>query len=177
MATADSWQKGLVQIYTGKGKGKTTASLGLAFRASGQGLRVLFIQFVKGRGTCGEHLAAEKSRLFEIIRLNTEDHFEQKEEAVKNAVAKTYKTALEKIKSGSFDLIILDEIFIALKCGYLSEEEVAKLIKEKPSGLELVLTGRYATENIISMADLVTEMSLIKHPKDKDIPARRGIEY
>lgn len=168
---------GLTQIYTGTGKGKTTATLGLAFRASGQGLKVIFIQFVKGRGACGEHLAAQKSGLFEIVHLNTEDHFKQQEGAVEQTVQQTLKLAKDTIRNGCYDMVILDEIFIALKLKQITEEQVLEFIRSKPPQVELVLSGRYAPASIMELADLVSEIKPLKHPKDKGVAARCGIEF
>ena len=168
---------GLTQVYTGTGKGKTTATLGLAFRASGQGLKVIFIQFVKGRGSCGEHIAAKRSGLFEIVHLNTRDHFDQQEDAVKKTVQQTLKLAADTISGGKYDMVILDEIFIALRLGQITQEQITDLIRIKPPQLELILSGRYAPASITGMVDLVSEVECLKHPKDKGVPPRRGIEF
>ncbi|MCL1811197.1 MAG: cob(I)yrinic acid a,c-diamide adenosyltransferase [Methanomassiliicoccaceae archaeon] len=169
---------GLVQIYTGNGKGKTTASLGLAFRASGRGLEVLMIQFLKPPEDYGEHLAAEKVPNFTILPLGL-NHMMSKvprETDIKLA-RETLKRAEEEIYSGKYDLVILDEINNAMSWKLLSPEEVITMLKGRPENIEVVLTGRGAPKEIVEYADLVTEMTLIKHPFDKGVRARKGIEY
>jgi cob(I)alamin adenosyltransferase len=169
-------EKGLIQIYTGEGKGKTTAALGLALRASGQGKRVEFIQFLKNE-LCGEHFFTQRYQPFKIVQMTTEDCFKASPEKLKEESQKTLAFAQEEMLSGKYDLLILDEIFIALSRKFISLDQVENLIDKKPRELELVLTGRYAPPEIIQKADLVTEMRLIKHPMSTGIMARRGIEY
>ncbi|MCL1979059.1 MAG: cob(I)yrinic acid a,c-diamide adenosyltransferase [Methanomassiliicoccaceae archaeon] len=169
---------GLVQVYTGPGKGKTTASLGLAFRASGRGLEVLMIQFLKPPQDYGEHLAAEKVPNFTILPLGL-DHMMSKvpkEKDIKIA-EETLQRAKEEIYSGKYDLVILDEINNAMSWKLLNPAEVVKMLKGRPDNIEIVLTGRGAPAEIIEYADLVTEMNMIKHPFDKGVKARVGIEY
>ena len=171
---------GLVQIYTGDGKGKTTAAFGLAIRAVGHGLRVYIIQFMKGRGGYGE--------LEGLKRLQPEcqlEHFgaqgwvhkgENMEEHIQE-VRKAFMRAQELIISGEWDIVILDEIFNALWFGLIPESEVLELLNQKPPHVELVLTGRNASQAFIERADLVTEMVQRKHPYEQGIMARPGIEY
>ena len=174
---------GLVLVHTGDGKGKTTAALGLALRAWGDGLRVLILQFIKGGMTAGEDrgiaaLAAADGRI-ELRRLgrgftqkgktSTEEHRQAAHEALTAARA--------AMTSGDYDLIILDEINYAVKFGLLSTSEVLTLLDEKPAALHLVLTGRDAAPEIVARADLVTEMRPIKHPFQKGIKAQKGIEF
>jgi cob(I)alamin adenosyltransferase len=168
--------QGLIQIYTGEGKGKTTAALGLAMRASGQGLRVGFIQFLKNEPT-GEHFFVERYHPFEIIQISTVSSFSKDKSQQLKEARKTLERVEKDMLSQKYDLIILDEVFIAVDKGLISVEELANLLKKKPSSLEMVLTGRYAPPEIIQMADLVTEMHLVKHPYQSGVPARRGIEY
>jgi len=168
--------KGLIQVYTGKGKGKTTAALGLALRATGQGMKVIVIQFVKGDHTCGEHLFAAKYHHFNIVELNLGNSFTQTLDELRPVTEQTLAFAEETIASGSYDIVILDEIFIAVKKGLITTEQVERLINKKPEGVELVLTGRDAPEEIIKRADLVTEMLAVKHPYTMGITRRRGIE-
>jgi len=175
-ATNEESSKGMIQVYTGKGKGKTTAALGLALRAVGQRMKVIVIQFVKGNRTCGEHLFADKYHPFDIVQLNMGDSFTQTLDELRPVTEQTLAFAEEAIVSGSYDMVILDEIFVAVKKGLITTEQVKGLMNKKPQGVELVLTGRGAPEEIIQQADLVTEMLAVKHPLTKGIPKRRGIE-
>jgi cob(I)alamin adenosyltransferase len=171
-------EQGCVQVYTGNGKGKTTASLGLALRAVGRGLKVCVFQFIKGGGLYGEHLAAEKlAPLLTIIQtgrpgwVNTKDITEDRQAAQEALVQ-----AQELLTSGEYDLFICDEINGAVGFGLIDVEQVLELINQKPEKTELVLTGRNAHERVIEAADLVTEMREIKHYYKAGVPARIGIE-
>lgn len=171
-------ERGCVQVYTGNGKGKTTAALGLAFRAVGRGLRVCVFQFIKGGGPYGEHLIAEKlAPLFTIIQsgrpgwVNTKDISEDRRVAQEALVQ-----AKEILTSEAYDLVVLDEINGAVGFGLVDVEQVLDLIASKPERVELVLTGRNAHERVIEAADLVTEMREIKHYYTAGVPARTGIE-
>lgn len=168
---------GKVHIYTGDGKGKTTAALGLALRAIGAGWQVYIIQFLKG-----QHYSELNSlkRLSEV----TIKHFGQKTYIYKKGgkqdkilAKKALVWAKKIIAGGKFDLVILDEIFLAAFFKLISVSEVIKLIKNKPKNVELVLTGRQAPKKIIKLADYVTEMKEIKHPYQQGLEARKGIEY
>lgn len=171
-------ERGCVQVYTGNGKGKTTAALGLALRAVGRGLRVCMFQFIKGSGRYGEHLAAEKlAPLMTIIQtgrpgwVNTKDITADRQTAQEALVQ-----AQELLASGDFDLFICDEINGAIGFGLIDVEQVLDLISLKPEKTELVLTGRNAHEKVIEAADLVTEMREIKHYYKAGVTARTGIE-
>jgi cob(I)alamin adenosyltransferase len=168
--------RGLIQVYTGDGKGKTTAALGLAMRACGQGLRIAFFQFLKNE-PCGEHFFLSRFPAFEIIQVSTENCFSGPPDKLKEEAQKTLVRAEELMLSGIYDLLVLDEICVAIHRALISSGQVLQLIDQKPVSLELVLTGRYAPPEIIERADLVTEMRLIKHPLRQGIQARRGIEY
>ncbi|RJQ37836.1 MAG: cob(I)yrinic acid a,c-diamide adenosyltransferase [Dehalococcoidia bacterium] len=170
-------KQGLVQVYTGNGKGKTTAALGLAVRMAGQGGRVIIIQFLKGGSPTGEQKFIEKYRPFEIIKLNRGNALKQSLEELKPTTERTFALALAAVSRGEYDLVILDEILVAAARGLVSTSELLELVAHKPPAVELVLTGRAATPEIIARADLVTEMREIKHPSAKGIKARRGIEY
>jgi cob(I)alamin adenosyltransferase len=169
-------KQGLVQVYTGEGKGKTTAALGLSLRAVGRGFKVCFIQFCKGK-LSGEHLFVEKYPVFEILYRGNSDIFTAPEEILKKEAHETLALAEEKIFSDQYDLIVLDEINIAVYRNFIIAAEVLALLDKKPARLEIVMTGRYAHDDIIKRADLVTEMKPIKHPYFQKIAARMGIEY
>ncbi|MBF0557798.1 MAG: cob(I)yrinic acid a,c-diamide adenosyltransferase [Nitrospirae bacterium] len=170
-------RRGYIQVYTGNGKGKTTAALGLALRAAGAGLRVFIAQFVKQR-RCSEHKALERfSDLITIRRCGK--GFLRGKSPVKpdfESAEKGYREAKDIIASGQYDVVILDEINVALHYGLLDIEDLLRVMENKPAGLELVLTGRYADERIIAKADLVTEMKDIKHYSVSGVKARTGIE-
>ena len=173
-----SLEHGCVQVYTGNGKGKTTAALGLALRAVGRGLNVCVFQFIKGGGRYGEHLAAERlAPLLTIVQtgrpgwVNTKDISEDRLVAQEGIVR-----AEELLTSGEYDLFICDEINGAVGFGLIDVEQVLELISRKPEKTELVLTGRNAHQRVIDVADLVTEMREIKHYYKAGVPARTGIE-
>ena len=172
--------RGLVHIYTGDGKGKTTAALGLGFRAAGHGLKVLVIQFKKGRINYGELQSAKKmGRNFRIIQSGRETFVDLKNpDPVDVGLAENgYALAEKHLKSGSYDLVVLDEIICALMFKLLTERQILKLLRLKPRKTELVLTGRGATPGLKKAADLVTEMKEIKHYYRKNIQGRMGIEW
>ncbi|WP_319480055.1 cob(I)yrinic acid a,c-diamide adenosyltransferase [uncultured Draconibacterium sp.] len=170
--------KGYVQIYTGNGKGKTTAALGLALRACGADKKVFIAQFVKGK-TYSEIKAIQNYLPKVDLKQYGRGCFIVKEPS--NADIKAAQQGLNEIKkliqSERYDLVILDEIFIALHYKLISVEAVIELVTNKPASLELVLTGRYAPDEIIELADLVTEMKEVKHYYPKGVPARKGIEF
>ena len=168
--------KGLVHVYTGDGKGKTTAALGLAIRAVGQGMKVAFIQFVKGL-PCGEHFFAQQYNPFEIVQISVGESFKKSKEQLSLEAQQTLDYAEQEILSGKYDLVILDEIFVALNQGLITVKQVLDLLDSKPGSVELVLTGRKAPPEIIQRSDLVTEMLMIKHPFTEGTSSRRGIEY
>ena len=169
--------QGLIQVYTGDGKGKTTAALGQALRAAGQGMKVIIIQFIKGDSLCGEHLFAAQYHPFEIVQLSTKNSFGQSVEELRSTAEQSFAFAEKTILHGSYDMVILDEILLAVNKGLISTDKVLGLMSKKPEKIELVLTGRGAPKEIIEQADLVTEMAAVKHPLNKGIAARRGIEY
>jgi cob(I)alamin adenosyltransferase len=170
---------GYLQVYTGNGKGKTTAALGLAFRAAGRGLRTYMAQFLKAQPT-GEIEAAKKlAPLITIEQFGREGFITvtsgPEDEDVTRAAAGLIR-AKEAMLSGDYRIVILDEVNTAVHFKVLSEEEVLALIDERPAEFELVLTGRYAPSSFIQRADLVTEMSEVKHYFAKGVKAREGIE-
>jgi cob(I)alamin adenosyltransferase len=172
-------EKGLVQVYTGNGKGKTSAAFGLALRATGRGLKVYMIQFIKGGFDYGELYTVKNLPNFTLKAFGRGKFVTSKpphKEDVRLA-QEALHLAEQVIQSGSYDIVILDEINVALDLKLISLEDVLKLIMSKPSGLELILTGRNAPEEIVEVADLVTEMKEVKHPFSKGTEARKGIEY
>lgn len=178
-------EKGLVQIYTGLGKGKTTAAFGLALRAAGHGARVLIFQFLKPADLEVGERELILSRL-EGITLRCLDepwdmfasmHDEEQMARVRHAVHEALLDMETAAHDKFYDLIVLDEIVFCLEQGLASMADVKRLIQIRDPHVELVLTGRGATQELINMADLVTEMRQIKHPYDKGISARKGIEY
>ncbi|NIU02037.1 MAG: cob(I)yrinic acid a,c-diamide adenosyltransferase [Nitrosopumilaceae archaeon] len=175
-------EKGLVIVYTGKGKGKTTAALGMALRALGYNHKVCMVQFIKGSWKYGE---LESAKLlgpnFELVTagkgfVGIIDDTSPRSEHEKTARI-ALNTAKEKICSGNYDLVILDEINYAVNLDLITVDDVMEIIKNKPIELDLVLTGNYAKPEIIDIADLVTEMTEIKHPFKKGIKAKKGIDF
>jgi len=173
------FDKGQVQVYTGNGKGKTTAALGLAFRACGRGLKVCMVQFMKGGGPYGEHLAAERLAPGLTIIPFGRDGWVNRE----NPDPEDCRLAEEALNfgksaltSGEFNLVILDEVNGAVGFGLIKVEQLLDVIRSRPDSVELVLTGRNADQRVIDEADLVTEMREIKHYYKAGIPARIGIE-
>lgn len=174
-------EHGLIHIYCGDGKGKTTCATGLAVRCAGSGGKVLWVQFLK-KDTSGERRSLEQ--LGNITLLpgyeNIKFTFTMTEEEKKQAIL-FYKKQLveieELVKKQFFDLLIMDEAVGAINTGMLEEEEVVAFLKEKPEGLEVVLTGREPSDQIVSLADYVTNMQKIKHPFDQGVRARKKIEW
>ncbi|WP_320674327.1 cob(I)yrinic acid a,c-diamide adenosyltransferase [Prochlorococcus sp. MIT 1341] len=173
-------EKGLILVFTGNGKGKTTAALGLALRTLGHGEKVAIVQFIKGSWEPGEAKAFEKfgdslefHALGEGFTWNTQDR-----ERDASLVANAWEKSLDFLKRKEHKLVILDEINIALKLGYLSLDQVLIGLGERPPLKHVVLTGRGAPKELIDIADLVTEMSLVHHPfKEQGIKAQKGIEF
>ncbi len=173
-------ERGLVMVFTGNGKGKTTAALGLALRALGQGMRVLMLQFVKGDTGPGELKAAAGIQGFEIrpmglgfVHLGDEESLAKHREAAARALAEAWTA----VRSGEYEMIILDEILYAVKLGLISEADVLGLVEGKAPGLHLVLTGRDASPRLVDEADLVTEMLEVKHHYRNGVKAQKGIEF
>lgn len=174
--------KGLVIVFTGQGKGKTTAALGMAMRSVGHRHRVAVVQFIKGGLRTGEKAAARllaphldwtsggKGATFGPQNVATpEEH--------RRAAQDTLRIAQEKIRSGEYRMVILDEALGAIKAGLVTLDQLLTLVREKPPRLHLVLTGRDAPQEILDAADLVTEMRLVKHPYEQGIAAQRGVEF
>jgi cob(I)alamin adenosyltransferase len=171
-------EQGCIQIYTGNGKGKTTAALGLSLRAVGRGVRVWFFQIIKGGGPYGEQLAAHRlAPLLTVIPTGRPGWVDRDDITEDRRLA---QEALEQargiITSGDFDLVVLDELNGAVGFGLVDVEQVLEIMSLKPPTMELVITGRNADERIIEAADLVTEMREVKHYYRAGVPARVGIE-
>ena len=179
------WAKhGYIQVYTGDGKGKTTASLGLAMRALGRNWKVLLIMFTKGGDNYGEltsfknlseeiskNLTIEQAGLDRIVYSNNKNENDSK------VIKEGFEKAKSAILNNEYNLIILDELNIAIDLKIIDVDEVVELLKNKPSDMEIVLTGRNAHEKIIEIADLVSKIEPVKHYWDKGVIAREGIEY
>lgn len=171
-------EKSFLQVYTGEGKGKTTAAIGLAVRAAGRGLCVKIIQFLKGRES-GEIYSLSMIKNIELIRLSeSKRFFDELSEEEKLKMREGVSAALPMIGGwlGKADVVVLDEALGALHCGILKTDELIKIIDGR-QGTEIVLTGRNAPKEIIKRAGLVTEMKEIKHYYNEGVPARKGIEY
>ncbi len=172
--------QGCVQVYTGNGKGKTTAALGLALRAAGHGLRTYVGQFLKGQPTGEIEAAARLAPLIvieqfgrkEFIRITDAGPEDEDVERARSGLAKCRQAML----SGDFRIVVLDEVNTAVYFKILAERDILDLLAEKPAGVELVLTGRYAPASFLERADLVTEMKDVKHYGDRGLKAREGIE-
>ena len=171
--------KGFIQIYTGNGKGKTTAAIGQAVRAAGFGLKSYIVQFMK-EFPYNEHKGLKHLREWITIEQFVGDDFVYKKEPPgKNEIDKARRglaAAKAKMLSGKYDLIILDEVCVSIYFGLFSDEEILTFMKQKPENVELILTGRYCPDNLMDKADLVTEMKEIKHYYQEGITARKGIE-
>jgi len=173
-------EKGLLIVHTGKGKGKSTAAFGMAFRSLGHGLPVAIVQFVKGAMDTGERMALERfGDLVSINRLGEGFTWETQDRQRDIAAAKhAWETAKDLIRSGEYHLVVLDELNIVLRYDYLPLAEVLEfLTNEKPGDVHVVITGRNAPDALIEIADLVTEMELVKHPFRSGVKAQKGIEY
>lgn len=175
-------ETGLVIVYTGKGKGKTTAALGIVLRAVGHGYKVGMIQFIKGEWYYGELTSSRRLEPeFELIAAGRgfvgiidDDHpIEDHQKAAKDAI----EVAKRKIASGNYDVMILDEINYAAKLNLISQQDILDVIASRPEKTSLVLTGNYVPEAVMAAADLVTEMREIKHPFQRGVKAKKGIDF
>jgi len=170
---------GLVIVNTGNGKGKTTAALGTAFRSLGWGWKVLMIQFIKGSWNPGEKRFIKSNNFsMDILSMGHGFTWESKDlEQDKRACEEAWNLVADNISTDKYDLIILDEINIALSLGYLKLEPVLDLLKKRPQWLHVILTGRNAPDGLKEYADLVSEIKAVKHPFDKGIKAQKGIDF
>ena len=177
--SSEPFTEGLVQVFTGEGKGKTTAALGAVIRALGCGLRVYIVYFMKGDYPYGERNSLSKlpnvtmASFGSLKFVNPESAKPEEKEQARQALA----AAREAMLSGSYDLVVLDEVNLAAAWKLIELDEVVKLITDKPQNVELILTGRQADTKLVQLADLVTEMLKIKHPYNEGMIARKGIEY
>ncbi len=172
---------GLVQVYTGEGKGKTTAAMGLALRAAGHGMKVYIVQFLKN-GRSGEICTLRKIKGVRILCTGgCSSPLKSPTEPERNQLRAEFKNTLSEctkiMESGKYDILILDEINVAMKKGLINQNAVIDLLSKRPEGVEIVLTGRGAPRKIVELADLVTRMEEVKHPFKKGIKQRKGVEY
>ncbi len=173
------YRKGLVQVYTGNGKGKTTAAFGQALRAIGQGFRVCIIQFMKGR-KYGEFLAGEKYLPNLTVHLSGLDSFVMREKPAPldiELARQGLALARRAIISGDYDMVILDELNVAADFKLIPVDDVIDLIKSKPAAVDLIITGRYAPPEVIALADTVSEIREVRHHYNAGIKERAGIEF
>lgn len=178
-SSSEPLEKGLVQIFTGEGKGKTSAALGVVLRALGHELRVCIVVFMKGDYPYSEWKFISRLPDVKLARFGFRtftDPANVKPEEIEQA-KQALSFARESMLSGNYDLVVLDEVNIAVAWKLVELDEVVRLILDKPPKVELILTGRHADARLIELADLVTECLNIKHPYDKGIMARRGIDY
>lgn len=169
--------KGKVHVYTGPGKGKTTAAMGLAVRAAGSGLKVSIYQFIKGQAS-GELNALEKIKNIKVIQCGRPSFIKAapKKQDIECA-RRALSMARRDVMSGKSDLVILDEINVAIKLGLINLTDIIEVINCKPDSVELILTGRGAPKSLVAAADYATRFLKVKHPFDDGLQARRGIEY
>lgn len=171
-------RRGLLVVYTGHGKGKTTAALGMVFRALGRGLRVTVVQFIKGKWKTGERLMAETlpALKFHVMGLGftwDSDDLSRDKKAARDA----WQTAREAIHSGECDLVVLDELTYCFHYDFLDLDEVLAALRARPEHVHVVITGRNAPPALLELADLVTEMALVKHPHQAGIKAQPGVDF
>jgi len=172
-------ERGLIQIYTGPGKGKTTAALGLALRAAGHGLGVYIVQFMKGWPNYGELVSVDWLPTVTLKQFGG-PHFvdpSNPKPEDKRMAQDALDHALEIVGAGDHDIVVLDEVNVALDFGLIELQDVLAVLDAKPEHVELILTGRNAHPELVIRAHLVTEMLAIKHPYNADVPARKGIEF
>lgn len=175
-------EKGLIQIYTGNGKGKTTAAIGQGIRAYGNGLKVTMLQFLKGGYTGELKTIEELGDNFKIYRFETKKDFfwnldDEQKEVLRKEIRDGYNFILERIKKNDTDLLIIDEVMGVLKNKLLTEDEVLYILENKPKNMEIIMTGRDVPERIKEKANLITEMKMIKHYFEDGVGSRKGIEY
>lgn len=174
-------EKGLIQVYTGNGKGKTTAALGQGLRSCGRGFKVYMVQFLKGGDTGELHSVEKLDPLFKIFRFERKRGFfwtlnDQEKRELKEDIDKAMAFVKNVIENNECDILIMDEIMGVLSNGLLNVSEVVELLRSKPESMEIILTGRNVPEEVAEIADLITEMREVKHYFRKGVPFRVGIE-
>lgn len=176
--SANPRRRGLLLVYTGHGKGKTTAALGLAFRALGRGMRVAVVQFVKGKWKTGERVLAETLPGLTFLVMGRGFTWESDDLSRDRAAAReAWEVSREILSRGEHDVVVLDEITYAIHCGFVSAAEVSAAIRGRAPHVHVVLTGRNAPEEVVEIADLVTEMKAVKHPYERGVRAQPGLDY
>lgn len=174
-------EQGLIHIYCGDGKGKTSAAIGLVVRAAGVGMKVLFARFLKTEES-GELVILDKIDGIDVIHLPKSYGFvwslsNQEKEEVKALYQSLWNQICEEISKGQYDVLVMDEFMAAYRYGFIPQEEAVLFLEKKPKELEVILTGRDPAKELVSLADYVSEICKVKHPFDKGITARKGIEY
>ncbi len=172
-------ERGLIEVYTGDGKGKTTAALGLALRAAGHGMQVYIVQFMKGWPHYGELEALQHQPNVTLVQFGRPDFVDRDNPDPQDVrmAQEALQHSLDVLSTGEYDVVILDEINVALDYGLISLDQVLMLLDARPPHVELVLTGRGAHPQVMQRADLVTEMVEVKHPYQTGVKGRKGIEY
>jgi cob(I)alamin adenosyltransferase len=172
-------RQGLVQVFTGNGKGKTTAAIGTIVRAAGHGLRVFLVSFMKGNYAYGEYKTLARLPNVKVAQFGRRKFTDPaRVDAVEKEQARAaLAAAREAVTGGDYDLVVLDEVNVAVSYNLIALDEVMQLIRDRPPHVDLILTGRFADNRLLEAADLVTEMVNVKHPFDAGIKARKGIEY
>lgn len=173
--------RGLIHIYCGDGKGKTSAATGLAVRAAGCGMKVLFVRFLKNEES-GELTILDKIPGISVVHLERSYGFfsrlpESEKKEVRHMYGKLWSDIPDMLSGGAYDVLVMDEFMAAYRYGLIPQEEAITFLKGKPEGLEVVLTGRDPDEKLVELSDYVSEIRKVKHPFDRGIRARRGIEY
>lgn len=179
IVAAKTEKRGLLVVHTGKGKGKTTAAMGMAMRCVGHGMKVGIVQFVKGVWDTGERRVLAAFPDLCVMRAMGEGFTWDTQDLERDVAAarKAFEMAKEMIADSSFRMVVLDELNIVLRYGYLPLDEVLQVLRDKPRDLHVVVTGRNAKEELIEAADLVTEMTLLKHPFRSGVKAQPGVEF
>ncbi|WP_437571052.1 cob(I)yrinic acid a,c-diamide adenosyltransferase [Sorangium sp. So ce542] len=177
-AGAGAGRRGLVIVYTGHGKGKTTAALGMVFRALGRGMRVAVVQFIKGKWKTGERLFAETIPGLTFLVMGRGFTWESDDLSRDKAAARAaFQEAAALIGGGEQDIVVLDEITYALHYGFIAEDELLEALRARPPHVHVVITGRNAPDALVALADLVTEMRPVKHPFEQGMKAQIGVDF
>jgi cob(I)alamin adenosyltransferase len=175
---AEAPQKGLLLVYTGQGKGKTTAALGLVFRALGRGMRVAVVQFIKGKWKTGERLFAETLPALTFLVMGRGFTWESDDLSRDRAAAEAaWREAAKLIAAGEHQVVILDELTYVLNYGFVPAAKVIEVLRSRPAHVHVVITGRNAPDDLLEIADLVTEMKNLKHPFEQGRKAQIGVDF